>query len=190
MTITTWDKLEKVENAERAAISPLPEEIHVHIYPYRVEDITFRWDKGYLQFIASDEKEFDNLPPLLKKVMREELLHTGRFFFKGKNFKNREIFEKYFEFDFVDEDTFNRVRDFFTNKIPDFNSSPFCRYWVGLNRKIFIRMEGVETFWCEFTKKYENEMIYCIVTQKGDYSFEDIIKKLEKVILKSNEKEK
>lgn len=189
MTITTWDKLEKVENAERAAISPLPEEIHVHIYPYRVEDITFRWDKGYLQFIASDEKEFDNLPSLLKKVMREELLYAGQFFFNGNNFRNREIFEKYFEFDFVDEATFNRVRDFFPNKIPDFNSSPFCKYWVGLNWKTFVRMESVQSSWSEVTKKYEKEVVYCIVTQKGDYSFEDIIKKLEKII-KSDEKGK
>lgn len=189
MTITTWDKLEKVENAERAAISPLPEEIHVHIYPYRVEDITFRWDKGYLQFIATDEKEFDNLPSLLRKVMREELLCAGGFFFTGNNFKNREIFEKYFEFDFVDEETFNRVRDFFPNKIPDFNSSPFCKYWIGLNRKTFIRMEGAQSFWSEVTKDYQKEVIYCIVTQKGDYSFEDVIKKLEKII-KSDEKGK
>lgn len=187
--MSTIIELGKDENVVGAAISPLPEEIHVHIYPYLVEDITFRWDKGYLQFIASDEKEFDNLPTLLKKVMREELLYAGGFFFTGNNFKNREIFEKYFDFDFVDEATFNRVRDFFPNKIPDFNSSPFCKYWIGLNRKTFIRMEGAQSLWSEVTKKYEKEVVYCIVTQKGDYSFEDIIKKLEKII-KSDEKGK
>lgn len=187
--MSTVIELRKDENVVGAAISPLPEEIHVHIYPYRVEDITFRWDKGYLQFIASDEKEFDNLPSLLRKVMREELLYAGGFFFTGNNFKNREIFEKYFEFDFVDEETFNRVRDFFPNKISDFNSSPFCRYWIGLNRKTFIRMEGAQSLWSEVTRDYQKEVIYCIVTQKGDYSFEDVIKKLEKII-KSDEKGK
>lgn len=187
--MSTVIELGKNENVVGTAISPLPEEIHVHIYPYRVEDITFRWDKGYLQFIASNEKEFDNLPSLLRKVMREELLYAGGFFFTGNNFKNREIFEKYFDFDFVDEATFNRVRDFFPNKIPDFNSSPFCKYWIGLNRKTFIRMEGAQSLWSEVTRDYQKEVIYCIVTQKGDYSFEDVIKKLEKII-KSNEKEK
>lgn len=187
--MSTVIELGKDENVVGAAISPLPEELHVHIYPYRIEDITFRWDKGYLQFIASDEKEFDNLPSLLRKVIREELLYAGGFFFTGNNFKNREIFEKYFEFDFVDEATFNRVRDFFPNKIPDFNSSPFCRYWIGLNRKTFIRMEGAQSLWSEVTRDYQKEVIYCIVTQKGDYSFEDVIKKLEKII-KSDEKGK
>ena len=187
--MSTVIELGKDENIVGAAISPLPEELHVHLYPYRVEDITFRWDKGYLQFIASDEKEFDNLPSLLRKVMREELLYASEFFFCGKDLRNREIFEKYFEFDFVDEETFNRVRDFFPNKTPDFKSSPFCKYWVGLNRKTFVRMEGVQSFWSEITKDYQKEVIYCIVTQKDDYSFEDIIKKLEKII-KSNEKEK
>lgn len=187
--MSTIIELGKDELAIGPTISPLPEELHVHLYPYRIEDITFRWDKGYLQFIASGEKEFDNLPSLLRKVMREELLYAGGFFFTGNNFKNREIFEKYFDFDFVDEATFNRVRDFFPNKIPDFNSSPFCKYWIGLNRKTFIRMEGAQSLWSEFTRDYQKEVIYCIVTQKGDYTFEDVIKKLEKII-KSDEKEK
>lgn len=187
--MSTVIELGKDELAIGPTISPLPEELHVHLYPYRVEDITFRWDKGYLQFIASDEKEFDNLPSLLRKVMREELLYASEFFFCGKDLRNREIFEKYFEFDFVDEETFNRVRDFFPNKTPDFKSSPFCKYWVGLNRKTFVRMEGVQSFWSEAKKDYQKEVIYCIVTQKGDYSFEDIIKKLEKII-KSDEKGK
>lgn len=187
--MSTIIELGKDDLAIGPTISPLPEELHVHIYPYRIEDITFRWDKGYLQFIASNEKEFDNLPSLLRKVMREELLYAGGFFFTGNNFKNREIFEKYFDFDFVDEATFNRVRDFFPNKIPNFNSSPFCKYWIGLNRKTFIRMEGAQSLWSEVTRDYQKEVIYCIITQKGDYKFEDIIKKLEKII-KSDEKEK
>lgn len=186
--MTTMTKSEKVEN--ESALSPIPEESCIRLYPHRVEDIIFRWDKGYLQFIASRVEEFEDLPPLLRKVMKEELLYESRFFFKGKNFKQREIFEKYFDFDFVDEETFLRVRDFFPNKAPDFKSSPFCRYWVGLNRKTFVKMEGVQSSWSEFLKKYENEMIYCIVTSKGDYSFEDVIKKLEKLITKSDEKEK
>lgn len=186
--MVTTTESEKVEN--ESTLSPVPEESCIRPYPYRVEDIVFRWDKGYLQFIASRVEEFDDLPPLLRKVMKEELLYEGRFFFKGKNFKQREIFEKYFDFDFVDEETFLRIKDFFPNKAPDFKSSPFCRYWVGLNSKTFVRMEGVQSFWSEFLKKYENEMIYCIVTSKGDYSFEDVIKKLEKLITKSDEKEK
>ena len=181
-------ELENNEDTVKAAISPLPEEMHVHLYPYRVEDITFRWDKGYLQFIASDTKEFDDLPSLLRKVIREELLYASEFFFCGKDLRNREIFEKYFEFDFFDEETFNRVRDFFPNKTPDFKSSPFCKYWIGSNRKIFVRMKGVQSFWSEVTKEYEHEVIYCIVTSKGDYSFEDIIKKLDKLIDKHTEK--
>lgn len=187
--MSTVIELGKDDLAIGPTISPLPEELHVHIYPYRIEDIAFRWDKGYLQFIASNEKEFDNLPSLLRKVMREELLYAGGFFFTGNNFKNREIFEKYFDFDFVDEATFNRVRDFFPNKIPNFNSSPFCKYWIGLNRKTFIRMEGAQSLWSEVTRDYQKEVIYCIITQKGDYTFEDIIKKLEKII-KSDEKGK
>lgn len=175
---------EKTKN--ESALSPVPEESCIRLYPYRVEDIVFRWDKGYLQFIASRVEEFDDLPPLLRKVMKEELLYASQFFFNGENFKHREIFEKYFDFDFVDEETFHRVRDFFPNKTPDYNSSPFCKYWAGLNRKTFVRMEGIQSFWSEITKGYEREVIYCIVTSKGDYPFESIIKKLDKLVAKSD----
>lgn len=157
-----------IENKQE--ISPAPENEHFTIYPHFVDDLVFKWDGGYLHFFGSDEKEFENIPKKLKDVIANEILFWDGYIVSGDEINNKEIFERYFDFELISKEAFDKFKDFFPNKIPYNKSYWFCHYWIGLNRKVLV----------EFRFIGKNSS-YFLITQKRDVTFESIIKKVAEI---------
>lgn len=148
--------------------------MHTHqptFAPCVVDDIFFKDEYGNLiPFFATPKEKFSNFSKELLAQMREYFFQPNGFFF-DRNLHFVDAVNKHFDIEMIDKESFEKFRDFLPNKVPDFISHPWMRYWVGLNRKVLVCFD-VEH--CGIIDPDYKEY-YVIITSKGDVNTVDFL---------------
>ena len=162
--------------------------MHTHqptFAPSVVDDIFFKDEYGNLiPFFATPKEKFSNFSKELLTKMEEYLSHpNGRFFEADTHFVD--VLNKHFIIETINQENFEKFRDFLPNKVPDFVSHPRIRYWVGLNRKALVRFDN--TLYA--VKEPSYNYAYAIIISKGDANVVDFLEKLNTISYIAEEKQ-